>query len=545
MEKLLEFEQLLSGISATYINIPSDKIEEVIRRDLERLGRFLGVDRCNLYLIDQGTKRVKFELPYAWWTEEDDLAMANLIDWMQKDPHFFDGLQYYFENWFAGKIVRFNKLEDLPEGAERLKETYRKFGTKSVLSVPLSVSGQVMGALLVATVHSSRDWPDELIPRLRLVGEAFVNAVARKRWEESLQAALTEIKEFKAKIEANYAYLREETNVNLDYRGIVGRSEALRGILTQIKQVGPTNATVLLLGETGTGKGLIARAVHNASRRKERPFMQVNCAAIAPTLVESEFFGHEKGAFTGAHGRRIGWFEKAKGTTLFLDEIGELSMEMQAKLLRVLQEGEFERVGGNETVKTDVRVVAATNRDLATEVEAGRFRQDLWYRLTVFPIHVPPLRKRLDDIPLFVNLFVTKFAKWIGKTFEPIPQKTIAGLQAHSWPGNVRELENLIERAVITSTDGHLRIEIPEEPAERRSDMAKTLEEHEREYIEKILEDTYWRIEGSQGAAFRLGLNPSTLRARMRKLGIRRPSFRGTAGGLTPHQHRQPHQPVK
>jgi transcriptional regulator with GAF, ATPase, and Fis domain len=251
--------------------------------------------------------------------------------------------------------------------------------------------------------------------------------------------------------------------------------------------------------------------------------MQVNCAALTPTLIESELFGHEKGAFTGATARRVGRFELATGTTLFLDEVGDLPSELQPKLLRVLQDGEFERVGGSSTIKTDVRVIAATNRNLEKEVEEGKFRRDLWYRLNIFPIFVPPLRERLDDIPLFVQWFVRKYAKWSGKEFDMISQKTMRTLQNYPWPGNVRELENLIERAVITSPNGTLRVEMPL-AKHAAPDKSKTLADFEREHIIKALEDTEWKIEGPRGAARRLALNPSTLRFRMQKLAIRRPS---------------------
>jgi transcriptional regulator with GAF, ATPase, and Fis domain len=356
---------------------------------------------------------------------------------------------------------------------------------------------------------------------LRLFGEVLENALGRRRSEEALRTALSEIKQLKERFEADYIYLREEIKLEHDFSGIVGRSEALRQILVKVKQVAPTNATVLILGETGTGKGLIARAIHNASRRGDRPLIRVNCAALNPGVIESELFGHEKGAFTGAQSRRVGRFEAANGTTLFLDEIGELPLDLQGKLLRVLEEGEFERVGGTSTIKTDVRVIAATNRDLEKEVEAGRFRRDLWYRLTIFPIYVPPLRERLEDIPLFMNFFVDKHGKRIGKKFDMIPQRFIKALEGYSWPGNIRELENMIERAVIKSPEGNLQIETPLQlgvPLDKR----KKHEEFEREHILNILKDTNWIIEGRKGAAQRLGLTPSTLRYRMKTLDIKR-----------------------
>ena len=345
----------------------------------------------------------------------------------------------------------------------------------------------------------------------------------RKRSEEQLQKAFSEIKQLKERIEADYTYLKEEINLENDFSDIVGKSNALKQILLKVKQVAPTNATVILLGETGSGKGLIGRTIHNISKRKNRPFMQVNCAALAPSLIESELFGHEKGAFTGAQARRLGRFEMAHGTTLFLDEIGELPLEIQAKLLRVLEDGELERVGGGSTIKTDVRVIAATNRDIEKEVEAGRFRLDLWYRLNVFPIFVPPLRERKEDIPLFVSFFVAKYQKWIKKKFDRVPQEMINALQSYAWPGNIRELENMIEKAVIISPDGKLQIETPLQP-DGLSIKNKTLEEFEREYILKVLKLTGWTIKGPKGAALQLGLKPSTLRSRMQKFGIKRPT---------------------
>ena len=250
--------------------------------------------------------------------------------------------------------------------------------------------------------------------------------------------------------------------------------------------------------------------------------IQVNCASLSPNLIESELFGYEKGAFTGAMSRRIGRFELARGTSLFLDEIGDLPFEMQSKLLRVIQDGEFERVGGSNTIKTDARIIAATNRDLEKEVEESRFRKDLWYRLNVFPIYIPPLRERMDDIPLFVSFFVDKYGKWIGKKFDVVSHKTIKALQRYSWPGNIRELENLIERSVITSPDGKLQVEIPTQPG-TSGNKKENLKGIEREHILHILDKTYWKINGPNGAAKRLGLHPNTLRFRMNKLGIKRP----------------------
>ncbi|MEJ2366176.1 MAG: sigma 54-interacting transcriptional regulator, partial [Deltaproteobacteria bacterium] len=284
----------------------------------------------------------------------------------------------------------------------------------------------------------------------------------------------------------------------------------------------PADTTVLILGETGTGKELVARAIHHLSRRKDRALVKVNCATLPSNLIESELFGHEKGAFTGAHARQLGRFEVANGATLFLDEIGELPLELQPKLLRVIQDGEFERLGSSGTIKVDVRLIAATNRNLEEEVRRGRFREDLWYRLNIFPITVPPLRERMEDIALLVDFFVDKISKRLGKSIESIPVSVMNTLEDYQWPGNVRELENVLERAVINSSGPKLHlVDELKKPSKDLAAAQKTLNEVERDYIVRVLEQTNWKVSGQNGAAEILGLDRSTLRARMRKLGIR------------------------
>ena len=290
-------------------------------------------------------------------------------------------------------------------------------------------------------------------------------------------------------------------------------------------QIAATDTLALILGETGTGKELIARAIHNASKRADRPLIKVNCATLPENLIESELFGYEKGAFTGADKRHAGRFEVADGTTLFLDEIGELPLALQAKLLRVLQDGEFERLGSSKTIKVDVRVIAATNRDLEEDVRQGRFRKDLWYRLNVFPLTVPPLRDRIDDIPLLVNHFVAHFARKQGKEIPSVSVGVMAALQRYSWPGNVRELENVIERALISTSGPRLRLPdgLKVNGQEENSSQLKTLNAMEREHILKVLEKTKWKVSGKNSAAEILDIDRSTLRARMQKLGIHKP----------------------
>ena len=363
------------------------------------------------------------------------------------------------------------------------------------------------------------------------------NITERKQAEEELRSALQRVQELKAELEAENVALRAEIESTHSPAEVVGKSAALKRVLREVEQVAGTNAPVLITGETGTGKQLVAHAIHRASARRERPLVTVNCAALAPTLVESELFGHEKGAFTGAGTRRIGRFERAHLGTIQLDEVGELAPDVQAKLLRVLQTGEFERVGSSETMHVDVRVIAATNRDLEQEVRRGRFRQDLYYRLQVFPIHVPPLRERREDIPLLVAYLVEKKGATLGKRVDRIPRRTMEVLTAYDWPGNVRELENVIERALILSRGPVLVVDSAvvavagdrggTTPTARRASAedttATTLATAERDHILRTCEACGWHIKGPGAAAERLGLNPSTLYFRMKRLGIKRP----------------------
>jgi len=345
-----------------------------------------------------------------------------------------------------------------------------------------------------------------------------------ERQAVELRTALSQIKTLKDQLEVENIYFRQEIKTKHQLDHIIGQSDGLKYVLYRAEQVAPTNTTVLVLGETGTGKELIAAAIHNMSPRKDRPLITVNCAALPANLIESELFGREKGAFTGADTRQVGRFEVAHGSTLCLDEIGELPLEMQAKLLRVIQHNEFERLGSSHTIKVDTRIVATTNRDLEEEVRKGRFRQDLYYRLNIFPITVPPLRQRKEDVPLLVQAFIEQYSRKLGKQITSIQQETMKVLQDYPWPGNVRELESVIERAVILCPGPVFqladKLEILSLPL---SSSMRTLEEMERKQILKTLSETRWRINGKDGAAAILGLHPSTLRARMHKLGIRRP----------------------
>ena len=336
--------------------------------------------------------------------------------------------------------------------------------------------------------------------------------------------ALDEIKKLKEQLEEERAYLKEEIKLEHNHENIIGTSDMLKYVLYKVEQIAQSNTTVLILGETGTGKELIARAIHGSSKRKDKALVKVNCAALPANLIESELFGHEKGAFTGSDRRQLGRFEIADGATFFLDEIGELPLEQQSKLLRVLQDGEFERLGNSKTIKVDVRIITATNRNLEEEVEKGRFRSDLWYRLNVFPITMPPLRERVTDIPPLVDFYVQKISRRLGKTIDLIPINVMNSIQNYHWPGNVRELENVLERAVINSSSTKLHlVDDLDKPYKHLGKNLKTLEAIERDYILGVLKQTHWKVSGTESAAQILGLNRSTLRARMRKLNITRP----------------------
>jgi transcriptional regulator with GAF, ATPase, and Fis domain len=362
----------------------------------------------------------------------------------------------------------------------------------------------------------------------KLVKKRTHELIAAKEAAESsreiTEGSRAEIHRLKVILEEERAYLQEEIKLAFNHESIIGHSTGLKYVLCKIEQIAGSNTTVLVLGETGTGKELVARAIHALSPRSQRALIKVNCAALPANLIESELFGHEKGSFTDAPARHLGRFEIADGATIFLDEIGELPLELQAKLLRVLEEGEFDRVGGSRTIKVDTRIIAATNRNLEEEVRQGNFREDLWYRLNVFPITIPPLRDRRDDIPALVDFFIGKICRRLGKQIEVVPDMTMRELQNYRWPGNIRELENVLERAIINSPSPRLQLaDRLERSAQSLSAGPKTLEAVERKYILQVLDQTNWKVSGKDSAAEILDLDRSTLRARMRKLNIQKP----------------------
>ncbi|MDJ0874050.1 MAG: sigma 54-interacting transcriptional regulator [Desulfobacterales bacterium] len=355
----------------------------------------------------------------------------------------------------------------------------------------------------------------------------------RRRANLELKQAYDEIRQLKDRLEVENLTLREEIKVSVKQNELVGKSHGIRTVLQQVEHVAPTDSTVLILGETGTGKGLIARQIHELSARRDRPLVNVNCAALPATLIESEFFGHEKGAFTGAIDHKIGRFEMADGGTIFLDEIGDLPIELQAKLLRVLHDQEFERIGSSQTKTVDTRVIAATNRDLDLLIEQGAFRADLYYRLGVFPIRIPPLRERRSDIPLLVWFFIMRMQSRLGRTIHDVPDRVMDALTAYDWPGNVREIRNIVERAMILSPGTALELGaglLPKSGVQRSVVQAhkpkrESLQDVERDHILSVLEASNWKVRGKDGAAERLGLKRTTLQSRMKKLGIKRPSL--------------------
>jgi formate hydrogenlyase transcriptional activator len=391
-------------------------------------------------------------------------------------------------------------------------------GLRSAVSVPMSVKGKIIGTLHVGSRVCGAYGADDaslLLAIAEQVGLAIENLLAYE-----------EIAALKARLEEEKVYLQDEVRSEATFGDVVGESPAVLNVLASVRKVAKTDSTVLVTGETGTGKELIVRAIHDLSRRKDKLLVKVNCAALPAGVIESELFGHEKGAFTGALTRKVGRFELANRGTLFLDEVGDLPLELQAKLLRVLQDGEFERVGGTQTLKVDVRLIAATNRDLERAVAEERFRADLYYRLNVFPIVIPPLRKRLQDVPRLARHFAMLYASKMGKNVGPLGADVLDRLSCYSWPGNVRELQNVIERAVILSPNGRFDlgdfVAAPADGGPKR--QAQTLEDVERQHIVSVLEETGWRISGERGAARILGLKRTTLEARMKKLEILRPA---------------------
>ncbi|MCF8024874.1 MAG: sigma 54-interacting transcriptional regulator [Desulfobacteraceae bacterium] len=639
MEERIRFDMLLSDISAHFINLPSEQVDNEIMDVQRQVCKLLGLDLCTL-----------------WQWSDDDLETYILTHYYRplggppvpEKMRAIDFFPWSQQRIREGRRATVSSMDNLPPEAARDKESWRHYGIKATVTIPLQLSGeQVVGAISFNDMQSERTWSETILQRLHLVATIFANAIARKfkdqdlreaerrlrmatdaaraglwgmdmdtekvwvssslrdlfyfspeeevtyqsflgkihpddhdrvrqsveqaihskknlyidyrivlpdgqiRWicargklhlkpdgkssrlmgisvditdrvkiENQLKDRIQEIAKLKQQVENENLVLKQEVKFFGEHSKIVGQSLAMKRILAEAEQVAFTDSTILVLGETGTGKEMLARFIHQVSKRKNRPMVTINCASLPATLIESELFGREKGAYTGALTQMIGRFEIADGSTLFLDEIGEIPLELQSKLLRVLEEGVFERLGSTKPIHTNVRIIAATNRDLENEVSKGRFRKDLFYRLSVFPILMPPLRDRPEDIPLLVWSFVEEFKMRMGKEVNAIPSKSMESLRSYSWPGNVRELRNVVEHAMILCTNANLSIRPPQSGLEQQNSMDK-LVDIERQHILSVLERSNWRVSAAAGI---LGLKRSTLNSKMKKLSISRPN---------------------
>jgi len=504
-------EKLLTMISTELINVPTTNIEEAIQKGLRIIVEFFDVDRASFYEFLPDIKG--FRPNYLWLSDKYNLK--NNISPVSISPGCPGLVSRLLKD---GKLI-YRSLNEIPEDCPDARDFALRAGCKSGVIIKLGVGGDFQWVITIETLRSERAWSEEEVVRLKCIGEIFANAINRLRSDLNLRQAYSQLKELKDRLEEENVYLREEIENKYKFEEFVGQCEAIKRVLNRAELVAKTDSNVLILGETGTGKELLARAIHNLSSRKGRAMVKVNCASLPPTLIENELFGREKGAYTGALVKQIGRFEIANGSTIFLDEIGDLVLELQAKLLRILQEGEFERLGSTKTIKVDVRVIAASNRDLAQAVQEGSFREDLFYRLNVFPILMPPLRERREDIPLLVWTFIKELGNKMGKQIETISKKSMEAMLNYQWPGNVRELRNVIEGALILSKNSSLAIEVPKK-AGSKTNPAMTLEEVERKHILDTLDRTGWRVSGEKGAAKFLGLKPTTLESMMKKLGI-------------------------
>jgi formate hydrogenlyase transcriptional activator len=511
LKEQLNFEKLMCQLSATFVNLSTAEVDSKISEGLRTIAETMDFDRTCLSRLDSSSGRL---VVVCSWSRPGTPEVA-----YQTANELFP--------WVVQRVLTIGPFpvsgpEDIPEEAAVDRGTMLGSGEQSVLGIPLRIGGQTVGMLSFATFRKKQAWAADLVSRLQQMADIFSNVMARKKADEDLQLASSKIGELNQRLEQENLYLRQEISVEHNHSNVVGQSAAIRSILKQAEQVAVTDSVVLIQGETGTGKELLARTVHELSPRKTRPMVKINCAALPATLIESELFGRERGAYTGALSREVGRFELADKSTIFLDEIGDLPMELQVKLLRVLQEGEFERLGSSKTHRVDVRVIAATNRDLSAAVAEGKFREDLFYRLSVFPIYLPPLRERREDIQELVWHILQDLGKRMGRNIHSIQSSTLKAFQSYAWPGNVRELRNVIERNLILNSGPVFRAKLPENNGRSGGASGIRIEEVEREHILRVLGSTAWRIRGQQGAATLLGLKPTTLESRMKRLNIQR-----------------------
>jgi formate hydrogenlyase transcriptional activator len=517
-ELVTRTDRLIAELSAALIRVEGDHVAAAVDDALRRVGESLDVDRC--LLLECIENEAAVDAVFHWSrpalggieSEADVASFKTLLD-----------------GWHGTQeALVFERIpEELPVDvlAAIADDAVPRITMTSAVVIRVTIPGidGVTCLLVIGLVAEHRRWPDHVVECIRRVAGLMATALARRRGQQVLQQSQLEIARLRAQLDDDDAPQAAAPRAPIaGFDDIVGNSPALRSALSLLQEVATTDSTALLLGETGTGKELFAKALHMRSSRRQFPIVSVNCAALPPTLIESELFGHERGAFTDAVAQRQGRFELAHRGTLFLDEIGDLPLELQAKLLRVLQEGEFERVGAARTRRVDVRIVAATHRDLGQAVSAGDFREDLYYRLNVFPIRLPPLRERREDIPALVWSIIRKRQRAMHRAVTRVPQTVMDALQRHPWPGNIRQLENVVERALIHST-GDTLVLVPDDLEEVETTSvtdATSLSSIERAHIEKILRECGWRINGAGNTAERLGMHPNTLRFRMKKLGI-------------------------
>jgi len=524
VEQLQRLERVISDVAAKMVCVRKDSMDAEINDALAQIGETTDADLCVFLLSDNQNTSI-YEVNHEWVVGAvggpifSGVTLADDYPWLTRHLK-------------KKKRIHLADPDDFALEAPAEVELFERTGIQLMVLEPFRAADGSCGYLGLGSVNRESQWPDGTFTQLGLFGNIIADAIAHQRAHFALKQAFNEIQELKNKLVLENETLRQEVEVLYADDELIGKSHVFRTAIFQAEQVAPTDSTVLLLGETGTGKGLIARRIHEQSGRSQRPMITVNCAALPSTLIESELFGHEKGAFTGAISQKIGRFELAHRGTIFLDEVGDLPTELQAKLLRVLQDQEFERLGSSTTRTVDVRVIAATNRDLDRLIEQGVFRADLYYRLGVFPIRAPALRERRSDIPLLVWFFVSELQHRLGKEFNEVSAKAMDALTAYDWPGNVRELRNIIERAMILSPGAALELDnwfpghagFTGTSSRAHEGKSETIEEVERAHIEKVLQACDWKIRGSDGAAEHLGLKRTTLQSRMKKLGIERPT---------------------
>ncbi len=522
-EQLQRLEQVISEIAARLVRIREDGLEVEINKALAQIGETTDADLC-VFLRRNDQDTSMYKVNHEW---NDDAIEGPIFSGVS----LADEYPWLLRQLKKKKSFHLSNTDDFAAEAQAEFKLFEQFGIQSMNWEGFKAAHGGFGYVGLGTLNRELQWPDGIMTQMGLLGNIIADAIDRQRADLLIKQALNEIEDLKDKLLLENETLRQEVEELYSDEELIGKSHVFRTAVFQAEQVAATDSTVLLLGETGTGKGLIARRIHEQSGRSHQTMVTVNCSALPATLIESELFGHEKGAFTGAINRKIGRFELADNGTIFLDEIGDLPIELQAKLLRVLQDQEFERVGSSTTIKVDVRVIAATNRDLDLSIEKGEFRPDLYYRLGVFPIRLPPLRERLSDIPLLVWFFISELQHRLGKPFDEVSVQTMDSLTSYDWPGNIRELKNIIERAMILSPGSVLKLDklFPLTPGFKHTSYStheregETMYEVERAHIEMVLDKCNWKLRGKGGAAEHLGLKRTTLQSRMKKLGIERP----------------------